>query len=397
MSTTAWPEVALGDLMATRSRSLDPTAFQSEEFDLYSIPAYDSGQPVVTEGADIGSAKLQVEPGDVLISRIVPHIRRVWVVGPSRGRRKLGSSEWIVFRTGAHPEYMRHLLASDQVHSQFMRTVSGVGGSLLRARPALVAKIKVPLPPIEEQRRIAAVLDRADELRAKRRAALDLLDTLTESIFDNMFKRSHHPPVAVDLDIPLHPSGWTWELLTDVARLATGHTPDRTRPDYWDGGIPWINLTEIRDLDGRIAAGTVLNVSGEGERNSSAVRLPAGTVCFSRTASIGFVTIMGREMTTSQDFVNWVCGDRLRPMYLMHALLHSRHHLRSLSAGSTHRTIYMRLAELFKVLVPALALQDEFVRRIEAVGSLRKGLDDAATRLDSLFASLQQRAFRGEL
>ena len=168
-------------------------------------------------------------------------------------------------------------------------------------------------------------------------------------------------------------------------------------PDYWDGDIPWISLTEIRDLDGKVALDTTLRVSQKGIDNSSSVLLPEGTVCFSRTASLAFVTLMGRQMATSQDFVNWVCGERLCPAYLMHALIRSRARLRALSTGSTHKTIYMRVAEQFRVLVPPLALQQEFAERIAAVDAQRRRLERSAERLDELFASLQQRAFRGEL
>jgi type I restriction enzyme S subunit len=81
----------------------------------------------------------------------------------------------------------------------------------------------------------------------------------------------------------------------------------------------------------------------------------------------------------------------------MHAFLRSREQLRSLSAGSTHKTIYMRVAEQFRVLVPPLAVQDEFVRRVHQVTEQRRRATDSGTKLDELFASVQHRAFGGEL
>jgi hypothetical protein len=77
-----------------------------------------------------------------------------------------------------------------------------------------------------------------------------------------------------------------------------------------------------------------------------------GTVCFSRTASVGFVTIMANPMATSQDFANWVCGDELDPEYLMHALIRSRVELRALATGATHKTIYMPLLKPFTCACP---------------------------------------------
>jgi type I restriction enzyme S subunit len=174
------------------------------------------------------------------------------------------------------------------------------------------------------QRRIAEILDKADALRAKRRAAFEQLEMLTQSIFHELFVTGlDGPPVDVCEARLGVPAGWRWERLAKVARLATDHTPDREQVAYWNGHIPWISLSDIRDLDCSIATHTQQNVSALGIENSSAVLLPAGTVCFSRTASVGFVTIMGVEMATSQDFVNWVSGERLNPIYLMWALRHS--------------------------------------------------------------------------
>lgn len=173
-----WPTVPIGDLALRRGGSVDPKKHQDEVFELYSIPAFDAGGSEVVVGSSIGSSKKAIRPNDVMISRIVPHLRRACVVGPANRHRQIASGEWIIFRDERFwPNYLRWLLVADVFHSAFMRTVSGVGGSLLRARPALVFKIRIPLPPLDEQKRIARILDAADALRAKRREALALLDT----------------------------------------------------------------------------------------------------------------------------------------------------------------------------------------------------------------------------
>ena len=259
-------------------------------------------------------------------------------------------------------------------------------------------QLEVVLPPLSEQRRIAEVLDKAEVLRAKRRAALAQLDSLTQSLFLDLFGGNLDSP-AIDTKPTRSttPKECAWVLLTEVARLATGHTPDREREDYWNGDIPWISLTDIRSLDGAVASKTLQNVTPLGIDNSSAVKLPPGTVCFSRTASVGFVTMMGKEMSTSQDFMNWVCGPMIDPIFLMWALITSRNRLLALSSGSTHRTIYMRVVEQFRVLLPPIDLQREFARRVTAVEKLKTAQRAALAELDALFASLQHRAFRGEL
>src|SRR5690349_4954569 len=104
-------------LMKEGGGSIDPSKFPDETFELYSIPSFDRGEPETVSGASIGSAKQVVEPGDVLLSKIVPHIRRAWVVGKRNGHRQIASGEWIVFRSREIvPDYLRHLLTADFFH-----------------------------------------------------------------------------------------------------------------------------------------------------------------------------------------------------------------------------------------------------------------------------------------
>lgn len=180
--------VIAGDLMADKLGSVNPERYKDETFELYSIPAYDQGEPEILNGAKIGSSKQLVQEGDVLLSRIVPHIRRAWVVGTQSDLRKIGSGEWIVFRHPAvYPRYLRYYLLNDSFHSRFMQTVSGVGGSLLRARPDSVAGIPITLPPLSEQKRIAALLEKADRVRRLRRYAREMSDGFLQSVFRKMF------------------------------------------------------------------------------------------------------------------------------------------------------------------------------------------------------------------
>ncbi|BBU58449.1 hypothetical protein KU6B_47140 [Mameliella alba] len=137
--------VPLGEFMPSRIPSVNPAKHPDEVFELWSIPAFDEGKPEVVPGSEIGSSKKCVEPGDVLLSRIVPHIRRSWVVSPATENRQIASGEWITFRSDEFDgRYMRHMLTSDPFHVEFMKTVAGVGGSLLRARPEGVKQIKIP-------------------------------------------------------------------------------------------------------------------------------------------------------------------------------------------------------------------------------------------------------------
>ncbi len=106
---------------------------------------------------------------------------------------------------------------------------------------------------------------------------------------------------------------------------------------------------------------TKIKTNDEGIANSAARILPRGTVCLSRTASVGFVAIMGQPMSTSQDFANWVCGDEIDPEFLMYSFIRSRQELRALSTGATHKTIYMPTLEEFHICLPERQEQERII------------------------------------
>ena len=127
--------------------------------------------------------------------------------------------------------------------------------------------------------------------------------------------------LSVGMPSETAPDGWRWLPLSELARLETGHTPSRRHPDYWDGDFCWIGIKDATSNHGKTLTDTFQYISRLGLENSSARLLPKNTVCLSRTASVGYVVVMGKEMATSQDFVNWVCGEDLDYHFLKYILL----------------------------------------------------------------------------
>ncbi|MFG0275899.1 MAG: restriction endonuclease subunit S [Phycisphaerales bacterium] len=209
------------------------------------------------------------------------------------------------------------------------------------------------------------------------------------------------PPFSASVILPNEVTrpGWRWHRLVDLARLATGHTPSRRKPEYWDGDIPWLQLPDIRALDGRVTTDTADHTNALGIANSAAVLLPPGTVCLSRTASVGFVTIMGREMATSQDFVNWVCGPDLDPKFLMYLFIACREQIRSLGSGAVHQTIYFPTVEQFSICAPRIDEQRRLAARmatsLEATESVIARAQEQLAAAEALPAAILRAAFSG--
>ena len=210
----------------------------------------------------------------------------------------------------------------------------------------------------------------------------------------------HIPPknaLSVGMPSTPAPDGWRWSLLTDLARLESGHTPSRQHPEYWGGDIPWIGIADARANDGRRIEDTEQKTNELGIANSSARVLPENTVCLSRTASVGYVVVMGRAMATSQDFVNWICSKELDHNYLKYLLLAEDDDLLRFASGSVHQTIYFPEVKAFHICPPPLAEQRRIVGVLdEAMAGIATARAHAATNLQNaraLFASHLQSVF----
>jgi len=382
--------------MVRRGGSVDPSKFKDERFELHSIPAFDSGRPEFLLGSQIGSSKQIVQPDDVMISKIVPHIRRSSVVGHSSGSRQIASGEWIVFRSERiYPHYLRHVLISDQFNSQFMATVSGVGGSLLRARPAEVAKIKVPLPPIPEQRRIAAILDKADALRAKRREAIAKLDQLLQSVFLEMFG----DPVE-------NPKGWLKLPLEELCERSEDikcgpFGTQLAKSEFTTEGVP---LWGIKNVNAMFKRPTEEFVSTDTAERLIAYSIQPGDIVMTRKGTVGNCAIYPQGFPLGimhSDLLRLRVSEKLCiPAFVSHQLHESKdvaHQLSLISGGAIMPGINVGKLKKLKVFVPPLADQRKFATAVENIERQKRDLQAHSIKLDDLFYSLQQFAFAGEL
>lgn len=375
--------VGLDEVIAKRNGSVDPAKFPGEIFELLSIPAFDAGKPEITTGAQIGSTKQVVQEGDVLLSKIVPHIRRAWVVKPTTPHRLIASGEWIVFRDSRFdPGYLRHLLTADEFHRQFMQTVSGVGGSLLRARPAEVAKIKVPLPPKIEQRRIATILDKADSLRRKRQEAIRLANEFLQATFFHSFG---------DADTNHH--AWPLVRLEEIALQVTDgehQTPRRSSE-----GVYLLSARNVQN--GYLALQNVDYVPHEEfERIRRRCEPKKGDILISCSGSIGRVAqVASDDPLALVRSVALVRPDtkKIRSSFLEHLLRSSAMQRRMVSASksSAQANLFQGPIRALPVMLPPIELQVRFERIVERVSSLSEKSTSAADELRTLKESLQSK------
>ena len=152
---SSWIWSTVNEINMYNSKNVDPAKQKENTFELYSVPIFPTNTPEIIKGEKIGSAKQNVENGDVLLCKINPKINRVWFVKNRTENTMIASSEWIVIRNKFMlTDYLVFCFMSPYFRDLMENNVSGVGGSLTRAQPSMVANYAIPIPPLQEQKRI---------------------------------------------------------------------------------------------------------------------------------------------------------------------------------------------------------------------------------------------------
>jgi type I restriction enzyme, S subunit len=290
-----------------------------------------------------------------------------------------------------NPRYVFHFMHRAQFATSLAPFIRGTAMKNLALADAL-SHVELPLPSIPEQIRISRLLDRADALRAKRRAALAQLDTLTQSIFLDMFG-----------DPATNPKGWPWRSLKQCTRgIQIGPFGSLLHQgDYVSGGVPLINPMHIRD--GTIVPDHNQSVTAGKHAALALYHLRQGDVIMGRRGEMGRCAIVGPEHD------GFVCGtgslfirpdlDSATTLYLAAVLSSAaiRRKLERASLGATLPNLNRGIVENLEVPVPGMNHQRDFANRVEAVERLKSAQIAALAESDVLFASLQHRAFRGQL
>lgn len=382
-----WKMVKLGDV-ARKTKSINPAKFPETVYAHHSIPAFDAGQPAFEAGSEIKSSKIELADGDVLLSKIVPHIARAWAVQAEvNGFKSIGSSEWMVFNDPRFlPDFLTHLFKSQIFRQKFMTTTAGVGGSLTRARPKAVHLIQIPLPPLEEQQRIATILGAVEEARTKQDALVSELSSLEIAVCDAIF------------------SAATEQIrLEETADLQGGLTLSKRRKD----NPIEVNYLRVGNVQRRsLELSTVKTIRCK-ENEIQRCELRKGDVLLVEANANPYE--VGRaaqvpEFDTPTVYQNHLFRARpkndVHPDYLEQAInsMPVRRQLVAL-ARTTSGLNGFSISQARSLKIPLLSqqMQAELADRVSGFRQARVLQEEKAHRLNELYVSLSSRAFAGEL
>jgi type I restriction enzyme S subunit len=194
-----------------------------------------------------------------------------------------------------------------------------------------------------------------------------------------MKKQNKMPPGYKLSSLGIIPEDWDVALLDSIAKRGSGHTPDKSFAEYYNGGIKWISLADSFRLDQGLILETEYEISEQGLKNSSAVLHPAGTVLMSRDAGVGKSAVMGMPMAVSQHFITWTCQGKYDNWFLYYWLQFKKEYFERQAVGSTIKTIGLFLFKKLLVVNPNIVEQKK-------VATCLNVWDNGISKLQSLIS-----------
>ena len=386
-------EYPIGDYVG-KCQTWNPKSSGVGSFDYIDLSSVDKDTKSIAsieryECSDAPSrARQLVETDDVLVATVRPNLNGAALVnGAHHGMT--ASTGYCVLRPDKDKLDSRFLFhwVKTGVFVQRMVDVA-TGANYPAVSDAKIKASKIPLPPLDEQKRIAGILDAADALRAKRREALAQLDTLLQSTFLDMFG----DPVT-------NPMGWEQCVVGDVVHAAKDGP--HVSPTYAESGIPFLSTRHIKP--GEVVWEDLKYIDqDEANRQWKKCKPEFGDILYTKGGTTGIAA----RVTTSEPFAVWVHVALLKPVVKkvhpiwIEAMLNSAYcytQSQRYTHGIANHDLGLKRMVKIQMYLPPLAEQRGFAAIVESIEQQKASQRAHMAELDTLFASLQSRAFRGDL
>ncbi len=370
-------------------------------FDYIELSAVDQDSKAVTGARNIkckdapSRARQRVKNGDILVSTVRPNLNSVARV-PDELDGATASTGFCVLRSRAKnldPAYLFQWVKSPSFVTDMSNKATGASYPAISDR--IISESKIPLPPLAEQKRIAAILDKADAIRRKLQQSLRLSDDFLRSVFLDMFG----DPVT-------NPKGWPVEPLSEgVESFDGGKNVNPIDTDRRDG----MRVLKVS----AVTSGEYLEAEsksfGEDFQVPADYIVKTGDLLISRANTAELVGAVAYVWNTSGcamlpdklwRFV-WSKPARIHPLFMLH-MARSEHFRKQLilratgSSGSMKNIGKVKMLEI-PIPLPPIALQNKFAAIVNKTQAKIQKSTAFLQEAETLFSTLQQRAFRGEL
>ncbi len=310
--------------------------------------------------------------GDVLLSRRGDIGRYCLVDALTAGALcGTGSLRVSIQRSKLMPEYLCFFLRTPLGLHQLQG--KAVGSTMPNINASIVRSLEIPVPPLPDQRKVAAILSAYDDLIENNKRRINLLEEMAQRIYREWFVDFRYPGHE---DVPLGdselgpiPEGWSVAPVGSVTQVLGGGTPSKKVVEYWEPGtITWFTPTDLTSAAAMFMSESRMSISERGLAKSSARLFPAGSVMMTSRATIGVVSLSTGPAATNQGFITCLVGDLVGTYHLYFWLIDQREVVASLASGATFKEINKATFRNIPFLAGVRKVERLFEDRIEPIG-----------------------------
>lgn len=274
----------------------------------------------------------------------------------------------------------------------------GSGATVEHLRVPDAESFLVAYPPLDEQRRIAALLSAYDDLIANNQRRIALLESMAEEIYREWFVRMRFPGAKSAVFDKGMPTDWTHEPVLDAFKFYGGATPAKDNPRFWvDGEVHWYTPTDITGASSPYLEESADKCTDEGLQNCSANLFPAHSIMMTSRATIGAIGINSAPACTNQGFITCIPNQRYPLTYLYHWLKLAKPHFEMLSGGATFAELTKGTFKRIRILTPPVKLVAAYEQQARPMFDEVESLTKMNRRLRATRDSLLPRLISGKL
>ncbi|WP_306668392.1 restriction endonuclease subunit S [Phocaeicola sp.] len=347
-----------------------------------------------------GQFKKQFKKNDILYSEIRPANKRYAFID-FESTDYIASTKLMVIRSNDKvlPKYLYYVLQSKEMVEVLQMLAESRSGTFPQITFSELAIQTILLPEIREQSKIVDFLESIDSKIALNRRINDNLEQQAQALFKSWFVdfEPFKDGKFVDSEMGMIPEGWKVGKLEDIADVVGGGTPSKANALYFDKQcIPWITPKDLSIKKTKFISKGEIDITEEGYKNSSAKKIPLGSVLFSSRAPIGYISIAENELTTNQGFKS-VVPVKAGTSFLYLYLKANTKAIEAQATGSTFKEASGSLMKSLCVIIPPDTVFDSFERNAFPFFSAQANVEREIVNLSKARDTLLPRLMSGEL
>lgn len=256
----------------------------------------------------------------------------------------------------------------------------GVGGAQPNISAAILKNVRISLPPLEEQKRIADILDKARNLIDLRKQQLEKMNLLIKSKFIDMFG----DPVT-------NPKRWEVMKLSELGCWNSGGTPSRGNLEYFEGDIDWYSAGELNDL---FLINSNERITNKAIKESAAKLFEAGSLLIGMYDTAAFkMGILTKNASSNQACANIKPSKRMNVIWLYFNLLQMKNHFLQNRRGIRQKNLNLGMIKGFYIPAPPIAFQNQFAAFVEQIEKQKAVMQQSLEKMETNYKALMQEYF----